>query len=145
MQALTQPNSWQSTDMGAVSLEIAWRLGLRPKRQTSRRLAQLRSNLLHRPAKPAKGNGRVQQGCLRAFWAHNAAITAPIAIEFAYAVRLISEKPRRSFYINATRALESIGAQRIGRAKTIGRPYLWKLRDMDGNMGKELNGGNKRK
>src|SRR5262249_51825483 len=106
---------------------------MRPNRRTRRLKPQSYANLLHRPAKPALGNGRVQKGCLRAFWAHNTPITSPIAIEFAYAVRLISEKPRRSFYINAKRALESIGAQRVGRARTQGRPWLWA---MDGTMGK---------
>jgi hypothetical protein len=43
-------------------------------------------------------------------------------------------KLRRANHDNraARRALVQIGAIRIGRAETIGRPWLWRLRGSDG-------------
>src|SRR5262245_17677706 len=87
-------------------------------------------NLLQRLAKPALGNGRIQKGCKRAFWAHNAPITTSIAIEFAYALQLVSEKPRRAHYYATHHALESLGCVRVARASTQGRPWLWRWPSM---------------
>jgi len=40
---------------------------------------------------------------------------------------------RHGDYRAARRALEQIGAVRIGRGETIGRPWLWRLRNTDEN------------
>jgi len=47
---------------------------------------------------------------------------------------LIWGDPRRNdFNRAARRALEAIGAVRVGRAQTIGRPHLWRFPDPDGH------------
>jgi hypothetical protein len=72
-----------------------------------------RRNLTKRPAKPAKGNGRVQRACKRLAEAVQGPITTRMVYEWA------------GGKWNAQRALQSIDAKQVGRAKTIGRPWLW--------------------
>jgi len=73
----------------------------------------------------AQGRGRVQRACRRALWALGTASTSDV-IAWAYAQRLlIGGDPRRNdFNRAARRALATIGAVRVGRAQTIGRPHL---------------------
>jgi len=79
-------------------------------------------NLAHRLAKPALGRGRVQTQCLRALIGHGGTITTAIGAEWAY-----SKRVRRHDYRSVRRALASIGARKIGRASTGGRPIVWRL------------------
>jgi len=50
-------------------------------------------------------------------------------IEYAYARRLLlgKESLRRTFRRACRRALESIGAIRIRRLHSIGRPWIWAM------------------
>jgi hypothetical protein len=92
------------------------------------------ANLSRRPAKPALGNGAVQKACRRALWALGTASTSSI-IEFCYARRLLLLGARRKNDLNrgARRALVAIGARRIGRASTRGRPWRWRLGSKSGS------------
>src|SRR5262249_9636726 len=82
-------------------------------------------NLSHRLAKPALVRGRIQRQCRRALWALGT-VSASDAIAWSYREVMWGERSRH-FYRAATRALTSIGAVRVGRAKTIGRPWLWRF------------------
>jgi hypothetical protein len=98
--------------------------------QTPRQLAATRCNLSRRPAKPAKLNGKLQRATKRALTAFNGQIDSGIAADWSYprdreGLRsLPSNKYRR-----LRRALATIGAKRIARARTRGRPWIWKLAD----------------
>jgi len=75
----------------------------------------------------AKGNGRVQRQCRRALLVHGTISTSD-AIAWAYR-ELMWGAPRRNTLNRATRrALASIGAVKVGRAATVGRPWLWEMR-----------------
>src|SRR6516164_5636016 len=82
-------------------------------------------NLARKPAKPALNRGRVQRLARRALLALGRASTSEV-LKWTCVRKL-----RRANHDNraARRALEQIGAIRIGRAKTIGRPWLWCLRN----------------
>jgi hypothetical protein len=84
-----------------------------------------RRNLTRRPATPAKNNGRVQRLARRALLVLGTASTTEV-MEWT-----CCRKDRRQNDDNraARRALASIGAERIGRATSIGRPILWRLAD----------------
>ena len=83
---------------------------------------------LQKLAKPGLGNGRLQKAIRRAFIAHDDVISTTIAMEWAYAAEMMSNKARHGFYYAARRALASIGARRIGRSKRgSGRPIMWRL------------------
>src|SRR5262245_9964582 len=80
-------------------------------------------NLARRPRAPAKGNGYVQRMARRALLVLQSATTPEI---LAWTRCRGPIRPRD--YRTAWRALEQIGAVRIGRAGTIGRPWIWVLR-----------------
>ena len=82
-------------------------------------------NLARRPATPAKNRGPVQRLARRALLVLGIASTSEI-MDWAYC-----RKRRRQNHNNraARRALGQIGAVCVGRAKTIGRPNLWRLKD----------------
>jgi len=82
--------------------------------------------------KPAEGRGRVQQACHRALLVHGTASTSDV-IAWAYAQRLLiwGDPRRNDFNRAARRALVAIGAVKVGRAQTIGRPHLWRLPGAD--------------
>ena len=96
--------------------------------QRARNQSVWRRNLSRRLKRPALGNGHVQKAARRALWALGTASTSQI-IEFAYAGRLLMLGERRKNDLNraARRALLAIGARRIGRASTRGRPWRWRL------------------
>lgn len=98
-----------------------------PNARTSRQQAAALRNLSHRLAKPSLGRGRIQRQCRRALWALGTASTSD-AIAWSYREVMWGERSRH-FNRAAIRALTSIGAVRVGRAKTIGRPWLWRLKD----------------
>jgi hypothetical protein len=85
-------------------------------------------NLRKRPLRPAAGNGGVQQVARRLLDLRGM-VTVREIIEYSYADRLLlrREQTKRWFYWAVRRALESIGAIRIRRLPTIGRPWLWAL------------------
>jgi hypothetical protein len=91
------------------------------------RLPTWRRNFLSRPAKPALGSGRLQRACRRAFVAHDGTITTRIAVEWCYSRQMLNDGLRPEYYASVRDALASIGAQRVERAKTTGRPWVWRL------------------
>jgi hypothetical protein len=99
------------------------------KRKSYNAVLRIRLQTLerHRKLKPAKGMGRVQRACRRALIAHDGVVTTSQCIDWAYSKRLLmgSEKRRNDFNKAAGRALVAIGAKRIERGGTRGRPLLW--------------------
>ncbi len=85
-----------------------------------------RRNLSRRLAAPAKANGRVQRQCRRALLAHDGPISTSVAICWSYRELVWGAPSRNTLNRAVRRALESIGAVKIGRALTSGRPWLWK-------------------
>src|SRR5262245_16653141 len=85
------------------------------------------ANLRKRPVKPALGCGRLQRACRRAFIVWGDQITTSQALDWAYPRRRHGPLPL-GLYWSLHRALEQIGAERIGRARAAGRPWLWRLR-----------------
>jgi hypothetical protein len=100
--------------------------------RTPAQLAAQRRNLSRRLPKPAECRGRVQRACRRALLVHGTASTSDV-IAWAYARRLLiwGDPRRNDFNRAARRALVAIGAVKVGRAQTIGRPHLWRLPDAD--------------
>src|SRR5262245_29384599 len=84
-------------------------------------------NLRKRPAKPALDRGRLQRAARRAFIAEGDQLSTTTILDWVY-VRRRHAPLSPGLYHALHRALESIGAKRIGRAETIGRPWLWRLR-----------------
>jgi hypothetical protein len=72
----------------------------------------------------------VQLAAQRVLHIYGGASTADV-IDYAYALRLLmlQERRRDTFARASRRALASIGAIKVGRAKTIGRPWLWRLEE----------------
>jgi hypothetical protein len=88
-------------------------------------------NLRLRPAKPALGNGRLQTQVRRVFIVADApAISATEIYSWCYAKRrLMHGKPLTTWdRYSVWKILRTI-ATPVGRARTIGRPLLWKLND----------------
>jgi hypothetical protein len=79
-------------------------------------------NLTPRPIKPSLNRGPVQVHARRALWALGEASTSQID-EWTHPR---GRSRRRTDYTR--RVLERI-AVRVARAPTIGRPWLWRLRD----------------
>ena len=94
----------------------------RHRAQTRLKMSTKLSNLSRRLPKPALGNGRVQVQCKRAFMAFDREISTSEAVSWAFPR---ADKRPDKLSRSVRHALASIGAQRIGRAKTIGRPWLW--------------------
>src|SRR6266702_539179 len=92
-----------------------------------------RRNLSRRLPKPAQGRGRVQVACRRALVMYGGMASTSDVIAWAYARRLLiwGDPRRNDFNRAARRALVAIGAVKVGRAQTIGRPHLWRLPDAD--------------
>src|SRR5262245_30828226 len=93
--------------------------------------ANMHPNLALRPAKPALLNGRVQRLARNALIALGEASTSQI-LRWTCGMKLhqggrIANHDDRS----ARRALDQIGAVRVGRATTIGRPFIWTLAPLD--------------
>jgi hypothetical protein len=85
-------------------------------------------NLKQRPLRPAAGNGRLEQTARRLLDLRGK-VTVREIIEYGYADRLLlrREQIKRWFYWACRCALESIGAIRIRRLNSIGRPWLWAM------------------
>jgi len=87
----------------------------RPQTRLNMKARKLR-NLSRRPPTPSKGRGPVQMACN--LWAFGTASTSEI-IDWAYVRQLLlAGLPRRQGFNRAVRrALKSIGAVRMGRAR----------------------------
>jgi hypothetical protein len=84
-------------------------------------------NLLRRPYSPNKGRGRLQRQIRRCFALFGPEITSSRLLDWCYAR---NPRARRSqgHRWSVLRILRTI-ADPIGRAETIGRPVLWRLKD----------------
>jgi len=105
----------------------------KPPRRVAAHVAQLKSrslrNLTQRPAKPALGRGHVQRQARYAMWTLGEA-TTPQVLEWCYGLKLHrGGRFARWDYRSCGRALAAIGAAKIGRATTIGKPWIWRLTD----------------
>ena len=86
-------------------------------------------NLRLRPHAPAAGRGRLQVQIRRAFVCHRLLSSSQV---YDYALpRVRGDWWRRRHRWSVIRILRQI-AEPVGRAPTIGRPWLWRLRDSDG-------------
>jgi hypothetical protein len=85
-------------------------------------------NLLRRPARPAAGRGRLQQAVKRAFTMRGRReLSTSEILKYTHALRLHQgRKLDGGVYQLVHRRLGESGAVRIGRAKTIGRPWIWR-------------------
>src|SRR5262245_37613461 len=81
-------------------------------------------NLAQRPAAPARLAGYVQRQARRALIVLETATTT----EVLSWTRCRGPVRHHDYHRAARRALEQIGAERIGRARAAGRPWLWRLR-----------------
>jgi len=96
---------------------------------TPQRCSPNLANLLRRPAKPAKGRGRIQLAAQRVLWLFGTATTSDV-INYAYAHRLVilGERRRNTLNVCSRRAMKSIGAVKVRRLKASrGCPWVWKL------------------
>jgi len=88
-------------------------------------------NLQARPLAPARGKGRLQRQIRRAFIAASGrpdGVPMSIFLDFCYPhKRLIGKRLSRQHQYSIWRTLMAV-AEPVGRAKTIGRPILWRLR-----------------
>jgi len=82
-------------------------------------------NLRARPAKPSLNNGPVQRAARRALQALGEASTSEVA---AWTHRNPTRRRTRH-----TRVVLGRIAEIVGRAPTIGRPWLWRLRNSHEN------------
>jgi hypothetical protein len=89
----------------------------------ARQSAKVR-NLAQRPAAPARLAGYVQRMARRALIVLETASTSQV-LEWTRCRGPV----RHHDYRAARRALEQIGADRIGRSSGRGRAWLWKLRE----------------
>jgi hypothetical protein len=84
-------------------------------------------NLRLRPAKPALGRGRLQVQVRRAFVGRDVLSSSEV-YESCYArKRLLGERISQRHCHSVWLILRRV-ADRIGRAPTIGRPWIWRLK-----------------
>jgi hypothetical protein len=79
-------------------------------------------NLSLRPARPSFNRGPVQRRAKRALLVLGTASTSTIT-------QWTHRRPTPGITRSTRRALEQIGAVRVGRAATTGKPWLWRLRN----------------
>jgi hypothetical protein len=81
-----------------------------------------------RPIKPALGNGRLQRQISRAFVATGAALSTSQLLDWCYArKRMLGERISDGHRWSVRRVCR-VQCEPVGRADTIGRPILWKLK-----------------
>ena len=85
-------------------------------------------NLHRRPHAPNKGRGRLQRQIARAFIVHGDVVSATDI--YCWCRRWRSSRFGMPERWSIVRILRQI-AEPVGRAPTIGRPWLWRLRDSD--------------
>jgi hypothetical protein len=84
-------------------------------------------NLRRRPHSPNKGRGRLQLQVRRVFAACGPVVSSSQVYDWCFAhKRKVSQLRRHGVW----RILQAV-AERVGRAETIGRPWLWRLRNND--------------
>ena len=83
-------------------------------------------NLRLKPAAPAKGRGRLQKAIRRAFLVSGPVLSLSQIFDWCYA----NQRKRRRRNWSVVRILQR-HCDRVGRAKTIGRPILWRWRGDD--------------
>jgi hypothetical protein len=79
-------------------------------------------NLLRRPARPAAGRGRLHPPRLHRVWG---TLTTTAAFDFCYAKHRARGEPIGRGHRWAVHRILHVMAERVGRAPTIGRPWLW--------------------
>jgi hypothetical protein len=87
--------------------------------------------LQRRPHSPAAGRGRLQRQLCRAFMAGGNELTSSQVYDWAYARN--RRRPNQCRRHSVRRILRQI-AEPIGRAPTIGRPWLWRLKTPAADM-----------
>jgi hypothetical protein len=89
-------------------------------------------NLRLRPAKPALGRGRLQVQIRRAFVVHGSMVTSSQVYNWTHAKRrLMLGKPLTTRHrYSVWRILVAI-ADPVDRGTSIGRPWLWRLRNSE--------------
>jgi hypothetical protein len=88
-------------------------------------------NLRKRPPTPAKARGSIQRAIRRAFAASGAeALTSAQIYDWAYVRRRLGRCKTlpAGVYSRALRTLK-VMCYRVGRGTSIGRPWLWRLRN----------------
>jgi hypothetical protein len=102
--------------------------GRQPRKRASLNMRSL-LNLRRRPAKPALGNGKIQVLAWRALFALGEASTRDV-MKWTYCREYYAGERFKNWHnLSTRRALEGIGAVRVGRALTRGRPWIWRLAD----------------
>jgi hypothetical protein len=87
-------------------------------------------NLRLRPAAPAKGRGRLQTQIRRAIVAAGSpVVSGSIFYSWAYAGKKLRGEPVSWGHRSSVKRILKTIATPVGRARTIGRPILWKLND----------------
>jgi hypothetical protein len=88
-------------------------------------------NLRKRPPTPAKARGSIQRAIRRAFAATSAsALTSTQIYDWAHGRRRLGRRKSMPFgvYSRTLRTLK-VMCYRVGRGTSIGRPWLWRLRN----------------
>jgi hypothetical protein len=114
---------WQIIDAWIVPLAAPSRLGSifsPPPRGWARY-----PNLQRRPHAPNKGRGRLQRQIARAFHAHGNEVSASDIYQWCQ--RWQSKRFGHPERWSIVRVLRQV-AEPVGRASTIGRPWLWRLK-----------------
>lgn len=88
-----------------------------------------RRNLQRRPARPAAGRGRLQRQIARCFYAHGD--IADSSKIYNWCAAWPADKRRSQAHRWSIRRILDVVADRIGRASTHGRPWIWRLRVAD--------------
>jgi hypothetical protein len=97
-------------------------MNTRPKKSASIR------NLRLRPLRPALGNGRLQRQVRRAFLALDGPLSTSELLEWTYTrKRMLGNQITDGHRWSMRRVCEA-QCDRVGRAKTIGRPIIWRLK-----------------
>lgn len=99
---------------------------------------QRHPNLRLRPHAPAKGRGRLQVQVRRTWIAAGKPIVSgSVFYSWCYArQQMRGEAISRGLRYSVQRVLKTV-AEPVGRAETIGRPILWRLRDPAQPRGKK--------
>jgi hypothetical protein len=94
--------------------------------RTLRQITASRRNRLRRLAKHAKGNGRLQKAARRMF-EMTGEDTCSTSDLVEWCLWPPDQRRWNARNVAARRALMSIGAVEVGRARTTGRPIVWAI------------------
>ena len=98
-----------------------------PKSQTPLTKRANYPNLLRRPRAPAAGRGRLQVQIRRAFVVREVLTSSEIYDSCYARRRMLGQQIDRPYRWSVLRILREV-ADQIGRAPTIGRPWIWRLK-----------------